>query len=122
MAPTLGQGGNQAIEDAIVLAHHTATGLDLGAGLAAYSAERLPRTAAIVRKSAQVARLMSLSSAPAVAVRDALMSTVSRLGPGLVLRTFDGIADWQPPGRTYAAGAQDAHGEPGAHEEQPARP
>jgi 2-polyprenyl-6-methoxyphenol hydroxylase-like FAD-dependent oxidoreductase len=122
MAPTLGQGGNQAIEDAIVLAHHTATGLDLGAGLAAYSAERLPRTATIVRKSAQVARLMSLSSAPAVAVRDALMSTVSRLGPGLVLRTFDGIADWQPPGRTYAAGAQDAHREPGAHEEQPARP
>lgn len=121
MAPTLGQGGNQAIEDAIVLAHHTATGLDLGAGLAAYSAERQPRTAAIVRKSAQVARLMSLSGAAAVAVRDALMSTVSRLGPGLVLRTFDGIADWRPPRRTYAAGAQDAHGEPGAHEERPAR-
>ncbi|MFI2371158.1 FAD-dependent monooxygenase [Streptomyces sp. NPDC018833] len=109
MAPTLGQGGNQAIEDAVVLAHHASPSSDLGAGLAAYSAERLPRTTAVVRKSARVARLMSLTSTPAVAVRDALMSTVSRLGPGLVLRTFDGIADWRPPQHTYAAGAQDVH-------------
>ncbi|ATW47431.1 FAD-dependent monooxygenase [Streptomyces peucetius] len=120
MAPTLGQGGNQAIEDAIVLAHHAA-GADLGAGLAAYSAERLPRTAVIVRKSARVARLMSLTAAPAVAARDTLMSAVSRLGPGLVLRTFDGIADWHPPQRTYAAGAQDAHAGPGVHKGRPAR-
>ncbi|MCX4450391.1 FAD-dependent monooxygenase [Streptomyces sp. NBC_01789] len=104
MAPTLGQGGNQAIEDGIVLAHHTAPGRDLGAGLAAYTADRLPRTAAVVRKADRVSRLMSLSGAPAVAVRDFLMSAASRLGPGLVLRTFDGIADWRPPGDTYAAG------------------
>ncbi|MFI9583224.1 FAD-dependent monooxygenase [Streptomyces sp. NPDC052236] len=105
MAPTLGQGGNQAIEDGIVLAHHLTPGADLGAGLAAYSAERLPRTTAVVRQAAQIARLMSLTSAPAVALRNSLMSAVSRLGPGLVLRTFDGIADWQPPQRTYAAEA-----------------
>ncbi|MFI1393974.1 FAD-dependent monooxygenase [Streptomyces sp. NPDC020681] len=97
MAPTLGQGGNQAVEDAVVLAHHVAPGVDLGAGLATYSAQRLPRTTAIVRKAAQVARLMSLTSGPAVAVRNTMMSAVSRLGPGVVLRTFDGIADWQPP-------------------------
>ncbi|MEU0086373.1 FAD-dependent monooxygenase [Streptomyces sp. NPDC006274] len=121
MAPTLGQGGNQAIEDAIVLAHHAAAGQDLGAGLAAYSADRLPRTMGIVRKSAQVARLMSLTGRPAVAVRDTLMSAVSRLGPGVVLRTFDGIADWRPPQRTYAAEAQDAHAENGGHEGRPAR-
>ncbi|NWF30383.1 FAD-dependent monooxygenase [Streptomyces sp. PKU-EA00015] len=114
MAPTLGQGGNQAIEDAIVLAHHAPPTGDLGTGLASYSAERLPRTMAVVRKSARVARLMALSGTPAVAVRETLMSAVSRLGPGLVLRTFDGIADWRPPQRTYAAGAQDVH------EEQPA--
>jgi 2-polyprenyl-6-methoxyphenol hydroxylase-like FAD-dependent oxidoreductase len=107
MAPTLGQGGNQAIEDAIVLAHHLTPGADLAAGLAAYSAERLPRTTAVVRKAAQIARLVSLTSAPAVAVRNSLMSAVSRLGPGLVLRTFDGIADWQPPQHTYAAEAHD---------------
>ncbi|MEW2633900.1 FAD-dependent monooxygenase [Streptomyces sp. NPDC048389] len=121
MAPTLGQGGNQAVEDAVVLAHHTGDGQDLGAGLAAYSAERLPRTTAIVRKSAQVARLMSLTGRPAVAVRDTLLSAVSRLGPGVVLRTFDGIADWHPPRRTYAAGAQDAHTGQGGREGRPAR-
>ncbi|MFF4249238.1 FAD-dependent monooxygenase [Streptomyces sp. NPDC001822] len=107
MVPFLGQGGNQAIEDAVVLAHHAAPDGDLGAGLAAYSAARVPRTTAIVRKAAQVSRLTGLSGRPAVALRDGLMSAVSRLGPGLVLRTFDGIADWRPPQRTYAAGTRD---------------
>lgn len=97
MAPSLGQGGNQAVEDAIVLAHRLVPGGDLGAGLAAYTADRLPRSSAIVRKAARTSRPMRLTSAPAVAVRDALVSAVSRLGPTLVLRTFDGIADWQPP-------------------------
>ncbi|MFI6644177.1 FAD-dependent oxidoreductase [Streptomyces sp. NPDC050504] len=119
MAPTMGQGGNQAIEDGIVLAHHLPahhlpapdgagrTGADrsgadpLGTGLAAYTADRLPRTTGIVRKSARVVRLVSLTSAPAVAVRDGLM-ILAGYGPGLALRTFDGIADWKPPQRTYA--------------------
>ncbi|MBM7442257.1 2-polyprenyl-6-methoxyphenol hydroxylase-like FAD-dependent oxidoreductase [Streptomyces sp. HB132] len=103
MVPFLGQGGNQAIEDAVVLAHHVTQGGDLGAGLASYSAARVPRTTAVVRKAAQVSRMTRLSGAPAVALRDGLMSAVSRLGPGLVLRTFDGICDWRPPQRTYAA-------------------
>ncbi|SFY44950.1 FAD-dependent monooxygenase [Streptomyces atratus] len=106
MAPSLGQGGNQAVEDAIVLAHHLVPDGDLGAGLAAYTADRLPRTSAIVRRAARTSRLMCLTSAPAVAMRDALVSAVSRLGPTLVLRTFDGIADWQPPRHTYAAPRQ----------------
>ncbi|MFD5059290.1 FAD-dependent monooxygenase [Streptomyces sp. NPDC058394] len=106
MAPTLGQGGNQAIEDGIVLAHHAAPDGDLAAALAAYSADRVPRTGGIVRKAAQVTRLMRLASPPAVALRDTLMSAVSRFGPGLVLRTFDGIADWRPPQHTYAAGTR----------------
>ncbi|WNI26010.1 FAD-dependent monooxygenase [Streptomyces sp. ITFR-16] len=112
MAPTLGQGGNQAIEDGIVLAHHVAPGGDLGAGLAAYTADRLPRTAAVVRKAEQVSRLMRLTSPPAVKMRDVVMSAVSRLGPGLVLRTFDGIADWRPPQHTYAARTTDAPAAP----------
>lgn len=106
MAPTLGQGGNQAIEDGIVLAHHAAPDRDLAAALAAYSADRVPRTGGIVRKAAQVTRLMRLTSPPAVALRNTLMSAVSRFGPGLVLRTFDGIADWRPPEHTYAAGTR----------------
>ncbi|MFD5102442.1 FAD-dependent monooxygenase [Streptomyces albidochromogenes] len=106
MCPTMGQGGNQAIEDGVVLAHHLPDATGLQAGLAAYSADRLPRTTHIVRKSAAIARLVSLRSAPGVAVRDAAMR-LAGFGPGLALRTFDGIADWLPPQRTYAAGARD---------------
>ncbi|MEV0783932.1 hypothetical protein AB0I52_13330 [Streptomyces sp. NPDC050423] len=88
------------------------TGVVRGAGLAAYTAGRLPRTTSVVRKAAQVSRLMCLSGPMSVAVRDFIMSTVSRLGPGLVLRTFDGIADWCPPQHTYAAGTKDAPVQP----------
>ncbi|MFF8289152.1 FAD-dependent monooxygenase [Streptomyces sp. NPDC016309] len=101
MAPTLGQGGNQAIEDAIVLAHHLAPHHDTGAGLAAYSAARVPRTTGVVRTSARVARLLTRTSAPVVALRETLMGLV-RLAPGLGLRAFDGIADWRPPQHTYS--------------------
>ncbi|MEV4945799.1 FAD-dependent monooxygenase [Streptomyces sp. NPDC053755] len=97
MQPTLGQGGNQAIEDAIVLAHHAGRGLPPSRALAAYTADRLPRTTAIVRKAALTGRLTRFSARPAVAARDALIATVSRFGPGLLLRGFDGIADWRPP-------------------------
>ncbi|WP_137990664.1 FAD-dependent monooxygenase [Streptomyces vilmorinianum] len=97
MQPTLGQGGNQAIEDAIVLAHHAGQGLPPSRALAAYTADRLPRTTAIVCKAARTGRLTLLSARPAVALRNGLIAAVSRFGPGLVLRGFDGIADWRPP-------------------------
>ncbi|MFD7236704.1 FAD-dependent monooxygenase [Streptomyces syringium] len=104
MAPTLGQGGNQAIEDAIVLAHHLTPGAaDLSPALAAYTRDRLPRTMDVVRRAARTARLFMLSGAPAVALRDTAIAAVSRFGPGLLLRGFDGIADWEPPVRTYAS-------------------
>ncbi|WP_369387908.1 FAD-dependent monooxygenase [Streptomyces sp. CG1] len=94
MPPTLGQGGNQAIEDAIVLAHH-------GDDLAAYTAARLPRTTAIARQAVRVARLNMAGNPAAVAVRDIVVAALSKAGPALFLRGFDGIADWRPP---YAAG------------------
>lgn len=108
MQPTLGQGGNQAIEDAIVLAHHAGRGHDVAGRLPAYTEERLPRTMGIVRQATRTGRLAMLSGTGPVAARNALIRAVSRLGPGIVLRGFDGIADWQPPGRTYAAGAEPA--------------
>ncbi|MFD3659030.1 FAD-dependent monooxygenase [Streptomyces sp. NPDC058659] len=99
MMPSLGQGGNQAIEDAVVLAHHARSAPDFAPGraLAAYTADRLPRTTAIVRKAARTGAVTMLSARPAVALRSALVGAVSRLGPGLALRGFDGIADWHPP-------------------------
>ncbi|MEV7196009.1 FAD-dependent monooxygenase [Streptomyces sp. NPDC093510] len=104
MTPSLGQGGNQAIEDAVVLAHHTAPGGDLAAGLAAYSAARVLRTTEIVRRAARASRVTHLDSAPLIAVRNALISAATRIGPDFVMRSFSSIADWRPPQAPYAAG------------------
>ncbi|MEU8759393.1 FAD-dependent monooxygenase [Streptomyces sp. NPDC048659] len=101
MQPTLGQGGNQAIEDAVVLAHHADPGRPLPDALAAYTADRLPRTAALVRKAARTGRLATLSARPAVSLRNAAVTAASRLGPGLLLRGFDGVVDWRPPTGPY---------------------
>ncbi|WP_055551236.1 FAD-dependent monooxygenase [Streptomyces sp. NBRC 110028] len=111
MAPTLGQGGNQAIEDAVVLAHHLSPyaadpAADPGGALAAYTRDRLPRTMDVVRRSARAARAISLAGAPAVALRNAAVATATRLAPGLLLRGFDGIADWAPPGTPARAPRQ----------------
>ncbi|MFJ9867041.1 FAD-dependent monooxygenase [Streptomyces sp. NPDC101165] len=97
MPPTLGQGGNQAVEDAVVLAHHADD-------LAAYTAARLPRTTAIARQAVKVARLGMAESRAVVAVRDTAVAALSKARPALFLRSFDGIADWRPP---YAS--EEAH-------------
>ncbi|MFF4658318.1 FAD-dependent monooxygenase [Streptomyces sp. NPDC001381] len=96
MPPSLGQGGNQAIEDAIVLAHHHAD-------LPAYSAARLPRTTAVARKAVRTARLTMTAHPVAVALRDTAITALSAAAPALLLRGFDGIADWRPPQPPYAA-------------------
>ncbi|MEU5534049.1 FAD-dependent monooxygenase [Streptomyces sp. NPDC020362] len=106
MPPTLGQGGNQAIEDAVVLALSHARprsrgGSPVADDLAAYTAARLPRTTAIARRAVRVARLNMAGSRTAVAVRNTAVAVLSKAGPALFLRSFDGIADWQPP---YASG------------------
>ncbi|MER5212089.1 FAD-dependent monooxygenase [Streptomyces sp. NPDC002838] len=100
MPPTLGQGGNQAIEDAIVLAHRE--------DLAAYSAARLPRTTAIARQAVKVGRLNMMSNRALMAVRNTAVAALSKAGPALFLRGFDGIADWRPPQQPYASGVTPA--------------
>ncbi|MEU9916535.1 FAD-dependent monooxygenase [Streptomyces sp. NPDC051001] len=101
MPPTLGQGGNQAIEDAVVLAHHADD-------LAAYSAARLPRTTAIARQAVRIARLNMTPNRALMAVRDCAIAALSLAGPALFLRGFDGIADWRPPQPPYASVLSDA--------------
>ncbi|WP_432095734.1 FAD-dependent monooxygenase [Streptomyces sp. bgisy100] len=103
MAPTLGQGGCQALEDAVVLAGLAPPGADTVRALADYTARRRPRTLEVVRRSARLRRAVSLSAPPAVALRSAFVATADRLGARLALRAFDGIADWRPPAPTYAA-------------------
>jgi hypothetical protein len=38
-----------------------------------------------------------------MAVRDTAMVALSAVGPALLLRGFEGIADWRPPQAPYAA-------------------
>ena len=63
MAPTLGQGANQAVEDAVVLAHHTPpqAAAHVPRALDGYTRDRLPRTSGIVRRAARVSRLITLT-------------------------------------------------------------
>ncbi|WP_051717049.1 FAD-dependent monooxygenase [Streptomyces megasporus] len=111
MTPNLGQGGCQAVEDAVVLAHHAAPDPEsTPSALAAYTRDRLPRTMAVARRSERVGRLTTLTSPPALALRTAAVAVLDRIGPRLVLRGLDGIADWRPP-EPYAAGTQETETE-----------
>ncbi|MFI7343034.1 FAD-dependent oxidoreductase [Streptomyces sp. NPDC050085] len=95
MAPTLGQGGNQAVEDAIVLAHHAAP--DAPLDLAGYTGVRQPRTTMVARRAMAVSRMNMLGNRPGIALRNTAIRAVGLLGPALLLRGMDGIADWHPP-------------------------
>ncbi|MFJ7071147.1 FAD-dependent monooxygenase [Streptomyces sp. NPDC098781] len=97
MQPTLGQGGNQAIEDAVVLAAHCDD-------LAAYTAARLPRTTAIARRAAKAGRLNMMTGRAGIAVRNTALAALSKAAPLLFLRSYEDIAGWRPPQAPYAAG------------------
>ncbi|WKD36652.1 FAD-dependent oxidoreductase [Streptomyces xanthophaeus] len=100
MAPNLGQGGCQAIEDAVVLAHLLPAG-ELGdsndrgddavpAALAAYTAARRDRTDAVRLRARRVGRLGVVRNPVAVAARDlAVRVTPARLA----LRGMDDLFD-----------------------------
>ncbi|MFB6619640.1 FAD-dependent monooxygenase [Streptomyces sp. NPDC056367] len=97
MAPNLGQGGCQAIEDAVVLAHLLPAGSRVGgaggadgdrtdsadcvpAALAAYTAARRDRTDAVRLRARRVGRLGALRHPLAAAARDlAVRATPTRL-------------------------------------------
>jgi len=100
MTPNLGQGGCQAIEDAVVLAHRLGAGgadLDVEAALAAYTADRLARTTRIVRQSARLGRLQQLDSRLRISARDTVIRLAGKLGPSLMMRHMDPVAGWVPP-------------------------
>jgi 2-polyprenyl-6-methoxyphenol hydroxylase-like FAD-dependent oxidoreductase len=93
MTPNLGQGGCQAIEDAIVLAHEVTR----GAGLAGYTAARLPRTTAIARRSLAISRFAAVRNPALAGLRDAAVWAAGKLGPNVVLRQADLAFNWHPP-------------------------
>lgn len=94
MTPDLGQGGCQAVEDAVVLAAAVADEPDPAAALHRYDAERRPRTQALVRLARRVAWVDQLENPVLSRVRD----LVSGLLPGKVsFKAMAAPADWHPP-------------------------
>ncbi|MDR6976007.1 2-polyprenyl-6-methoxyphenol hydroxylase-like FAD-dependent oxidoreductase [Streptomyces sp. 3330] len=94
MTPNMGQGGCQAIEDAVVAAHLLAPAADVPTALAAYTKARHRRTTRISRRSRRIGELARLSHPLAVSVRNlALRATPQALS----LRALDAVLGWQPP-------------------------
>ncbi|MQA05861.1 MAG: NAD(P)-binding protein [Streptosporangiales bacterium] len=100
MTPNMGQGACQAIEDAAVLAYHVATGDRMPDALAAYTAARRPRTAAIVKRSRRLLQLSHRSSRPAVLARNLAFAAAGLLTADMTVRAVFSVAGWQPPQQT----------------------
>ncbi|MEV4532609.1 FAD-dependent monooxygenase [Asanoa sp. NPDC049518] len=95
MTPNLGQGANQAIEDAVVLAAYCDPAGDLGAGLAAYDTARRPRSQQVARAAYQMGRFgQQLHNPVAVALRNAVIRFTP---PKASLRSMARFASWTPP-------------------------
>lgn len=95
MLPFAAQGGAMAIEDAAVLARHVASaGKPMADRLAAYAAERRPRTSAVVDTARRNATVYHLSGLAAGARNIALRV----LGSGGMMRQMDWIWGWKDPG------------------------
>lgn len=95
MTPNMGQGGCQAIEDAVVVAHLLAdAAADVPAALAAYTKARHRRTTRISRRSRRIGELARLSHPLAVSARNlAVRATPS----AVTSRALDTVLGWQPP-------------------------
>ncbi|AUI63805.1 FAD-dependent monooxygenase [Amycolatopsis sp. BJA-103] len=95
MPPFLGQGGCQAIEDAVVFAAALSDTEDVDAALKSYDEQRRPRSQAVAKASVQAGKLgPQLRNPLAVAVRNG----VARLLPGaLTARAGAGVSGWIPP-------------------------
>jgi 2-polyprenyl-6-methoxyphenol hydroxylase-like FAD-dependent oxidoreductase len=90
MAPNLGQGGCQAMEDALALARALAKQIDHRAAFAEYERERIGRANDFVRWSRSFGRAGQLESAPARWLRDlALRATPKGMMERSMRKTFE---------------------------------
>jgi len=100
MTPNLGQGGNQALEDAATLVALLATpatnGLDgqIDAAVAEYDRRRRPRTQRIARQAALLGRVLQARGPLTARARDA---TLRLTPPAVAARGAVAIQRWQPP-------------------------
>lgn len=76
MVPNLGQGGAQAMEDAVVLANCLSTTDTITESLRAFEKKRIPRTTRIVTQSRRMARLVQLENSYVIKVRNRVLQSV----------------------------------------------
>lgn len=76
MTPNLGQGGCQAIEDAVVLARALQGSSSVDAGLRVYEAERIPRTTRFVHASRRVGAIGQVDHPMLASARNLLVRAV----------------------------------------------
>lgn len=93
MTPNLGQGGCQAIEDAVVLARALQGSTTVEEALRRYEKARVRRANAIVTQSFRAGRVAQWESALLVRLRDALLR---RMPPSALLRQFERAARFDP--------------------------
>ncbi len=84
MAPTAGQGANQAIEDALAVVDCLSAHRDPVAGLQAYERLRIPRTTRIAREAHAICRATMLHQPLACWLRDSMIKAT----PWFVDRVF----------------------------------
>lgn len=92
MTPSMGQGGCQAIEDAVVLAKCLGKTADIGAGLQDYQAQRLEHANRVLLMSRQSAKLLSSKNPVLCFVRN---SAFRLLPPQRLLRNLAPIIGHQ---------------------------
>ncbi|MBE1498362.1 2-polyprenyl-6-methoxyphenol hydroxylase-like FAD-dependent oxidoreductase [Amycolatopsis lexingtonensis] len=94
MPPFLGQGGCQALEDAVVLAHAVST-KDLTQAIRSYDEERRPRSQKVARESVRMGKLgAQLANPVAIALRTAVLRM---LPANATARAGAAITGWRPP-------------------------
>ncbi|HTS47378.1 MAG TPA: FAD-dependent monooxygenase [Bryobacteraceae bacterium] len=91
MTPNFGQGGCQAIEDALVLARMLRTHSEVPAALRSYEAERIARTTPIVLRSRQAGVLAQLENPLACRIRD---FTVGKIPRAVMLRQLQSMVGY----------------------------
>lgn len=99
MTPNLGQGGNQALEDAATLVAllRQSDGPDgIEAALAEYDRLRRPRTQRIARQAGLLGRVLQARGPVTSRLRDAGLRLTP---PGVAARSALAVQQWEPPTR-----------------------